>query len=79
MRERPTSLQRREEREGSYREYKKRSPQDTANVPFYVYGDKLAILMLTEAMLSNCGDFIKVGGAGVQGNIQRFVADGRSF
>ncbi len=49
LKERPASLQPAELRVGSYREYRKRSPQDTANVPFYVYGDRLAILMLTGA------------------------------
>lgn len=49
LKERPASLQPKELRQGGYREYRKRSPQDTANVPFYVYGNKLAILMLADA------------------------------
>lgn len=48
LKERPASLQPGEASKGGYREYRKRSPQDTANVPFYVYGDKLAILMLAD-------------------------------
>ncbi|MDX2027200.1 MAG: helix-turn-helix transcriptional regulator [Alphaproteobacteria bacterium] len=47
LKEKPASLQPEEVQHGSYREYRMRSRQDTANVPFYVYGDKLAILMLT--------------------------------
>lgn len=51
LKEKPASLQPKELGQGGgYREYRKRSPQDTANVPFYVYGDKLAILMLSEAV-----------------------------
>lgn len=49
LKERPASLQPQELSHSGYREYRKRSPQDTANVAFYVYGDKLAILMLAEA------------------------------
>jgi DNA-binding XRE family transcriptional regulator len=43
--EKPTTRTEEENRKGSYREYRFRSQDDTANVPFYVYGDKLAILM----------------------------------
>jgi DNA-binding XRE family transcriptional regulator len=44
-REKPTTVTPEEEQKGSYREYRFRSQDDTANVPFYVYGDKLAVLM----------------------------------
>lgn len=50
LKEKPSSLRPTELKEGGYREYRKRSPQDTANVPFYVYGDKLAILMIADSV-----------------------------
>jgi transcriptional regulator with XRE-family HTH domain len=50
LKEKPASLQPKELSHGGYREYRKRSPQDTANVAFYVYGDKMAILMLADAV-----------------------------
>lgn len=50
LKEKPVTVQQKELIHGGYREYRKRSPQDTANVPFYVYGDKLAILMLADAV-----------------------------
>lgn len=43
--ERPTSVTPEEKRGEGYREYRLRSQNDTANVPFYVYGDKLAVLI----------------------------------
>jgi DNA-binding XRE family transcriptional regulator len=47
VQERPgTRLQ--EEMKGSYREYRRLSDQVSSNVPFYVYGDKLAILITDE-------------------------------
>ncbi|MDP9126981.1 MAG: helix-turn-helix transcriptional regulator [Pseudomonadota bacterium] len=37
-----------EESQGSYREYRRLSESGVSNVPFYVYGDKLAILIFDE-------------------------------
>jgi len=48
LKEKPFSLQPKEIKHGSYRKYRQRSPKDNANTFFYLYGDKLAILMLEE-------------------------------
>jgi len=43
--EEPKTLSNEEYKSGSYREYRVQKNQTAGNVPFYVYGDKLAILI----------------------------------
>jgi hypothetical protein len=46
--EKPYTQIQEEKLHGSYRDYKWNPQQGVGNIPFYVYGDKLAILMFSE-------------------------------
>lgn len=45
LRDRPETTTQQERQLGSYREYRFRSGSDSVDVPFYVYGDKFAVLL----------------------------------
>ena len=49
IQDKPYTLTSDEKQEGSYREYRQSTDHVTGNVPFYVYGDKLAILIFEES------------------------------